>query len=402
MVNRTSVISRIAAGAVVVVLEASAVVSAVAAEHVHSDRPSGARDVLGVDVYATGDTVDLLTAESTGANGAPTLWYRRSGDGGRSWSNPVRVDAGMPTAHEPHRSNDPQIASDGQRVIAVWASAGRGFRSSGAMVTALSNDGGRTWRRGPNPSDDERNDGHGFADIIASKGRFHLTWLDSRSGSQGVRYARSADGGATWSRNASVKTGSCECCWNTLLSAQDRALYLLFRGKGPRDMGLASSADNGATWKPLGRVGAYNWQIEACPHTGGALGWTAQGASQQLHALVWTGKTEQRGVHYLSSRDGGASWIRDIRLGGESAQRADLAVRGHELIAVWDEFVGEHGAVLLSRSEDAGAEWTKPMRLSSETASAIYPRIVATPSSLLALWTEASGGESRLRIVLLK
>jgi hypothetical protein len=402
MVNKTSLLSRIVATVFFVAASGGAPPAGVAAEHAHADASHAAHDVLSVDVYAAGETIDLLTAETMSPNGVPSLWYRRSVDGGRSWSNPVRVDAGMPVAHEPHRSNDPQVASDGQRVIAVWASAGRGFRSSGAMVTALSNDGGKTWRRGPNPSDDERNDGHGFADVIASNGRFHLTWLDSRSGGQGVRYARSADGGATWSRNASVKGGSCECCWNTLLSTQDRALYLLFRGKGPRDMGIASSADNGATWKPLGSVGAYNWQIEACPHTGGALGVTAQAASQQLHALVWTGKTEQRGVHYLTSRDAGASWSGDTRLGGEAAQRADLAVRGRELIAVWDESVGQNGAVFLARSANAGAEWTKPMRLTSETASATYPRVVATPSSLVVLWTEASGGESRLRTILLK
>jgi hypothetical protein len=362
----------------------------------------GNRSVLSVDVYGSGNTIDLLTAESAGANAAPALWYRRSVDGGKSWSQSVRVGDGMPIPHHPHRSNDPQIASSGPRVIAVWGSAGRGFRGSGAMVTALSNDGGKTWRRGPNPADDDRHDGHGFADLIARDGRFHLTWLDSRNGAQGVRYARSDDGGASWSANVSVQQATCECCWNTLAAGPDRALYLLFRGKGPRDMGLATSRDDGMKWKTGPAVGAFNWQIEACPHTGGGLALTGKGESERLHAVVWTGKAEQRGVHYLSSQDGGASWLARTRLGGEFAQRADLAARGGEVVAVWDEVVGPGGAVFLSRSKDGGAGWSRPVRLSSEGASAIYPRVVATQSNLLVVWTEAAGKESRLRMVLTK
>jgi hypothetical protein len=369
--------------------------------HVHGDT-SAVRSVLSLDVYATGDTVDVLTGENTGGQAA-TLWHRRSIDGGKSWSQPVRVDAGLPTPHQPHRSNDPQIAADPRHIIAVWGSAGRGFRGSGALVSAISHDAGKTWRRGANPADDDRHDGHAFADLAARGGRFHLAWLDSRGGSQGVRYARSDDGGASWSSNASVKSGSCECCWNTLLPASERAMYLLFRGKGPRDMGLAASPDDGAHWTQRGVVGAYNWQIDACPHTGGALALTGRGKSERLHAVVWTGKPEVRGLHVLASPDRGARWAEDVRLGGEFAQRADLVARNAELIAAWDESVGQHAAVFVARSTDGGKAWSKPVRLSSENGNAVYPRLAPTRSGVVVLWTEAAAdGVSKLRMVLMK
>jgi hypothetical protein len=324
-------------------------------------------------------------------------------DGGKTWAQPVRVDGGLPTPHEPHRSNDPQVASNGRQVIAVWGSAGRGFRGSGPMVAAVSDDGGATWRRGANPADDNRHDGHGFSDLIARGNRFHLTWLDSRNGAQGVRYASSDNAGATWSANASVKSASCECCWNTLLPGPGRALYLLFRNKAPRDMGLAFSADDGATWMPRGAVGAFNWQIEACPHTGGALALTGLRGAERLHAVVWTGKADSRGLHFLTSRDRGTSWSPGVRLGGEYAQRADLAARGDELVTAWDEPVGQHGAVFIARSKNNGEEWSKPVKLSSENAHAMYPRVVVARSNLLVFWTEAaSGEEAKLRIVLMK
>jgi hypothetical protein len=370
--------------------------------HAHADAGT-ARSVLSMDVYATGDTVDVLTGERTAANAPASLWHRRSIDGGKSWSQPVRVDEGLPTPHEPHRSNDPQIASDGRNILAVWGSAGRGFRGSGPMVAALSNDGGKTWRRVANPADDDRHDGHAFSDLMARNGRFHLTWLDSRSGTQGVRYARSDDRGASWSTNTTVKSGSCECCWNTLLPAEGRSVYLLFRSKAPRDMGLAFSRDNGSTWKNVGPVGAFNWQIDACPHTGGALALTGQGNAQRLNAIVWTGKPDMRGLHFLASQDGGAIWSPGVRLGGEYAQRADLVSKDGELIAVWDESVGQHAAIFMARSTNGGKEWSKPLKLSSEGANAIYPRIVAPSSGVVVLWTEAAAdSQSKLRIVLMK
>src|SRR5688572_1249643 len=57
------------------------------------------RSVVSVDVYAAGETVDVLTGETSGAGAAPTLWHRRSIDAGKSWSKPVRVGAGMPLPH---------------------------------------------------------------------------------------------------------------------------------------------------------------------------------------------------------------------------------------------------------------------------------------------------------------
>ncbi|HEV7802941.1 MAG TPA: sialidase family protein [Burkholderiales bacterium] len=370
--------------------------------HDHARAAQGP-SVTSLDVYARGDTVDLLTGETNGADSATTLWHRQSRDGGKSWSNPTRVDTGLPSARRPHRGNDAQIASDGRHVIAAWTTAGRGWLGSGALITAYSADAGKTWRRGGTPAGDEREDGQSYADLSARGGRFHLAWLDSRGGSQGVRYAMSADGGASWRSNASIKAGSCECCWNTLLPAADDSVYLLFRNKAPRDMGLAVSRDDGASWKPAGPVGAFNWQIDACPHTGGALAMTGHGASERLHAVVWTGKPDVRGLHVLSARDAGSGWTPVARLGGEYAQRADLASAGGELIAVWDESVGRQAAVFLARSQSGGQTWSQPVRLSSEGVNAIYPRVVAARANLLVLWTEAAaGGESRLRMVLMK
>ncbi|HEY7742128.1 MAG TPA: hypothetical protein VIA19_03695, partial [Burkholderiales bacterium] len=99
----------------------------------------------------------------------------------------------------------------------------------------------------------------------------------------------------------------------------------------------------------------------------------------------------------------GSSWSRPTRIGGETAQRSDLASRGGDLVVVWDENLGERSAVLLARSSDAGASWSRPLRLSSQAADASYPRVVATRWGYSVFWTEAEPAKpARLRIVTTK
>ena len=372
-----------------------------AADHARHGAAATAGGVTSLDIYARGEVIDVLTAESSGSQPA-TLWHRRSSDGGKSWSGPHRVDAGLPPPRRPHRGDDAQVAFDGRHIIAAWSTPGNGWLGTGRLITAYSADGGKTWSRGTSPAGDERHDGQSYADIAAREGRFHLAWLDTRGGTQGVRYATSADGGASWQHNVALQPGSCECCWSTVLAGPRDAVYALYRAKSPRDMAMSISRDGGTQWSAPAIVGNFNWQSEACPHTGGALALSGQTGAETLHALVWTGKDGARGLHVLSAAAVQPAWTKPVRLGGEFAQRGDLAARGDEVVAVWDEPGARASAIFLARSLDGGASWSQPSRLSAETAHAVYPRVVATRSNLLVAWTEAVGSESRLRMLLVK
>ncbi len=373
-----------------------------AAEHARHGAAASAAGVTSLDVHARGEVIDLLTAEGVGSQPA-TLWHRRSTDAGKSWSAAHRVDAGLPSPRRPHRGDDAQIAFDGRHLIAAWSTPGNGWLGTGRLITAYSADAGRTWSRGGSPAGDERYDGQSYVDIAAREGRFHLAWLDTRGGTQGVRYATSTDGGASWQKNVALQPGSCECCWTTVLAGPPDAVYALYRAKSPRDMAISISRDGGARWNAPAIVGDFDWQIEACPHTGGALALSGRPGGERLHALVWTGKEGARGLHVLGTRAEQPAWTKPVRLGGELAQRGDLAARGDEVVAVWDEPAAKTSAIFLARSRDGGASWSPPARLSADTAHAIYPRVVATHGHFVVFWTETPAqGASALRTVLVK
>ncbi len=346
--------------------------------------------VRALDLYADGKRAHLLTAEIVD-DGPAHLLHRVSADGGETWSKARRVDAGMPSAFSPHHGFDPQIAANGQRLVAAWTTAGTDRWGSGPIATALSEDGGATWRPGPNPADDGLTTGHGFLDLaVDAGGAFHLVWLDSRDGKQGLRHASSLDGGTTWSANRTLKAGTCECCRNTLAIDPDGHPAVLFRDHDPRDMKVVFTKKG--EWQPPLVAGDFGWKFEGCPHVGGGLAATRSG----LHALVWTGSEADPGIHHV--RPGAES----RRLGGSGAIHPDLAADAEgTLLAVWQERTEEGSVLHHTLSNDEGVTWSEPRPLSQAGLSATHPRVVsAGPARFLVVWTETpEGSHSRWRSV---
>jgi hypothetical protein len=330
--------------------------------------------VASLDLYRDGNTIHMLVGQQR--DESSSLWHRRSDDGGATWSTPVRVDGAVPPGSM-RRGDDAQIVANGNAVVAVWSIRGTGWGGSGPLSSAVSRDGGRSWSPGGNPSDNGLTTGHGFVDLLADREGLHAVWIDARDKAQGVRYSRSMDG-LKWTPNVTVASGSCECCWNTLVS-RGYVQHVLFRGKEPRDMALATRSEG--RWRRNGQVGTFNWDVKGCPETGGGLASTSDG---QLHALVWTGQEGKAGLYALRANPQ-LEWTEPRRIGTEQAQHGDLAAEGRRVAVVWDE----NDAIYAALSNDEGTIWSAPRRLSANGVRATHPRIVAAGDGFLAAWTQA-------------
>jgi hypothetical protein len=401
------------------------------AGHAKGRGAGGGKSAVGVvslDVYTDGATLHLLTAERVATGRPPEMRYQRSDDGGATWGAPVPVGAGQPTPDPAHRGLDAQIAASGDKLVAIWTTGAETRFGRGPLATATSEDGGKTWHAGPNPADDGLATDHAFAEITADDaGHFHAVWLDGRergvdaiksasaspdskaagggggaptSAGKGLRYARSTDGGRTWSANATLDAQCCECCWNSLLALPGGVVHVLYRDRDPRDMSLISSLDGGKSWDKPSPVGAFNWAFDGCPHVGGAL--AATGADRKsLVATVWTAKgADALGVFAvaLNGSTEAGSRSTSMQLGGPQSSRPDVASDNQgTVVATWDAYVEDAdqpgNRAFAAKSLDGGKTWSKPIALSAAGASATYPRVVPIASGFRAFWTEQSPGK---------
>ena len=367
----------------------------------HGHGSHGKHAVPGVnslDVYTAGTRIHILVGERQHGQ-EPQLSYRASSDAGETWSPPVAVGKGQ-AGPVVRRGADAQVAAAGDRLVAIWATGGKDLNGRGPLATAVSSDGGKTWEPGPNPSEDGSATDHPLPDVTVDEGgTFHAVWIggraDESSHDKGLRYARSTDGGLSWSANMTLDEQCCECCWNSIRTSPGGGVQVLYRNRGPRDMAFVASRDGGKTWDEPVTVGAFGWGIEGCPHVGGGLAGAADADDRTLFATVWTAKgAPHLGVFALASPDGGRSWGKPVQLGGPQSNRPDVAFAAGRAVAVWDESDEDGGnAAFAASSTNGGATWAKATRLSEPGASATNPRVIRTGDTFRVFWTEQRPGK---------
>jgi hypothetical protein len=167
-------------------------------------------------------------------NGVSNVMLRHSSDG-VNFSAPVRVNdlAGDATVRN---ENPPKVAVGAQgEVYVCWANE-RG-KWKGNLRFARSTDGGKTFSPSITVNTDGAGEpaGHAFQSIVVDKhGRVYLAWIDERDKQKEDRGAEiwlavSADRGRTFSRDRRILTDVCECCRTNLQIDAAGNLYISYR-----------------------------------------------------------------------------------------------------------------------------------------------------------------------------
>ena len=177
-----------------------------------------------------------------------SVFFARYENGGKSFSTPVKVADATKLALGNHRG--PRIVFAGKAIVISAINFGEGD-----LISWRSTDGGKTWSQGVRINDVPTSAREGLHGMAASPdGTVWTVWLDLRQKGTRLFGSLSNDGGRTWARNqpiyASPDGNICECCHPTAYIGPKGELYAMWRNwlSGSRDMHYAVSADR-KTWK---------------------------------------------------------------------------------------------------------------------------------------------------------
>jgi len=121
-------------------------------------------------------------------DGNPEIYYKRSTDGGINWSTDTRL------TNDTHHSYCPSVSTSGTNVHVVWHDDRDGFSD---IYYKRSTDGGSSWSADTRLTYYPSNESS-IPSIATSGDNIHLVWNDARDGDLEIYYKRSTDSGLSW------------------------------------------------------------------------------------------------------------------------------------------------------------------------------------------------------------
>jgi hypothetical protein len=324
-----------------------------------------------------------LVASSNNISGSGRLKVFYTSDGGQSWNTTE-----LPLNDGAAFHSDPAVAWSSTGM--AWA-ATLGISTAGAIKVQMyrSADRGATWTFAGTVSTGTNNDKE-------------LIWVDPHSSSPhrdnvyvawdvpgaGMRFARSTDGGTTWSAVASLSTD--QAIGAHLTTGPAGELYVAWPDVGSRQIQVRKSTDGGATFGPVRVIAtttnAYEVSIPAMcqrkvlvyvavgadrssgPNAGHVYAvWTdhaGAGADPGCAGLTSAGNSS---VFFSRSTDGGATWSAPSVIHTDPAQSDQFnpwmdvdPATGHVHVAFYDTRADANrrlARLYYIRSIDGGTTW---------------------------------------------
>src|SRR2546425_4262985 len=288
-----------------------------------------------------------------------------SHDGGASWSRSPLLGLLSCAGGRYARTSDPwvSIGQDGVTYVAVLGIRPATAAATGYdIVVTVSRDHGTTWETPvvletatapPTQPDKEA--------ILADPRRpamAYIAWVDYKVTSgvdptvNRVMFARTGDGGSTWSSPAAIYSGNDEAQQNQLLMTAGGVLLDVFV-EGPTlpsaphppalpvKIRLIRSSDQGKTGSTPIDAARFTFTNAVDPGTGGQLRFTGQNTS--------------------------------------------ATSAGNAVYVSWFEDHGDFSTILVARSEDAGVRWRPPQRVVREKAEAFLPTLAVSGDATVGL-----------------
>lgn len=324
------------------------------------------------------------------------IFVSHSTEGSKAFSEPLAVNR-EPELITADGESRPQIAVVGQRVYVAWTQVLPQQPYAGHVRFAFSEDGGRSFGEAVTINDDAQPVSHRFHALFANAREVVLAWVDERNRDPGYRgaaiyTARSTDGGRSFAANQKLADHSCECCRLGMAADSDGSPVVFWRhifDKKARDFALARLGE------PLRRASEDGWEIDACPHHGGALAIDGEG---RRHLAWFTGAEDSPGLHYRYIDGDAMSLPKPFGNIDAQAGHPQVAMLGQQVVLVWREYDGRNHSIRQMVSRDRGQRWSAPTTIARTTGAADDPLLRDDGKAVWLVWNTAADGLKRMRI----
>ena len=308
-------------------------------------------------------------------DGNSEIYYKRSIDGGVSWS------ADMQLTNDPASSWNPSVTVSGSVVHVVWQDDRNGNTE---IYYKRSIDEGGSWEADTRLTNNASSSVS--PSVTVSGPAVHVVWFDNRDGNEEIYYKRSLDFGGSWGTDIRM-TNNSAISRNPSVTASGSAAHVVWEDnrEGNWEIYYKGSIDEGVNWDPDTRLTnntANSWYP------------SVSSSGSDVH-IVWSDDRDGNlEIYYKGSINKGVNWDADTRLTNNSAasRTPSVSVSGQAVHVVWDDRRGgASGEIYYKRSTDAGVSWIADTQLTVNFASQ-NPSVSVSGSAVYVVWKDYRDG----------
>ena len=331
-------------------------------------------------VAAQGDFVHVVFWDARYGN--DEIFYKRSTDGGVTWSQDNRL------TNANGISFTPCLSVNGQVVHIVWSDDRDG---NFEVYYKVSTDNGVTWG-----TDIRLTNSSGYSggpSIVSTPSATHVVWNDNRDGNHEIYYKRGDGAGSTWDPEVRL-TSTNERSVHPCLALSGNNVHLVWVESFY--INYKRSIDNGNSWDTEIQLSQPSDYMEASQLPSIAASGT------DVH-VVWMDNrdysTSGQGIFkyrlfYASSKTSGTTWSAEQAISTDWSSRGQPSIGIHEgdyIHVVWESKPSDtptNDAIYYLRSFDKGDSWDQRVTLTTSTEELDRPSLSISGNTMHVLWAK--------------